>query len=45
MAERFGLQVGPARNAYHGHYAAAIERELTDQARLFDVENLDGRAA
>jgi SprT-like family len=45
MAERFGLRSGPAPNAYHGHYAAAIERELTDQARLFDVDGLDGRAA
>lgn len=45
MVERFGLRVGRAPNAYHGHYAAAIERELTDQARLFDLGELDGRAA
>jgi SprT-like family len=45
ITERFGIEVARAANAYHGHYAAAIERGLTAQARLFDPADAAGRAA
>jgi hypothetical protein len=45
IIERFGVEVARAPNAYHGHYAAAIERGLTAQARLFEPDELDRRAA
>jgi hypothetical protein len=44
MVEAFGLTVARPRNRYAGYYAAALERELTAQARLFDVGGLE-RAA
>jgi hypothetical protein len=45
IIERFGIEIARAPNAYHGHYAAAIERGLTAQARLFEPDELDRRAA
>jgi hypothetical protein len=44
MVEAFGLRVRRPRNCYAGYYAAALERQLTRQAALFDVTAL-GRAA
>jgi hypothetical protein len=44
MVEAFGLTVARPRNRYAGYYAAALERELTRQARLFDLSSLE-RAA
>jgi hypothetical protein len=45
IVERFEVEVARAPNAYHGHYAAAIERGLTAQARLFEPDELDRTAA
>jgi hypothetical protein len=45
IVERFGIETKRPPNAYHGHYAAAIARGLTGQARLFEPAELDRRAA
>ena len=45
MTEGFGLRVERAPNAYHGHYAGAMERQLVVQSRLFPVSDPGERAA